>query len=57
MKLYTIEKRVNNTTIFYKVTYDSLSEKQKNHLGIKKIKTEKAKYLNRLKNTENIDKN
>lgn len=57
MKLYTIEKRVNNTTIFYKVSYDCLSEKQKNHLGIKKIKTEKAKYLNGLKNIENINKN
>ena len=57
MKLYTIEKRVNNTTIFYKVSYDCLSEKQKNHLGIKKIKIERAKYLNGSNNTENIDKN
>ena len=57
MKLYTIEKKVNNSIVFYKLPYYCLSEKQKNHLGIKKIKTEKAKYLNGLKNIENINTN
>ena len=32
MKLYVIEKRINNTTIFYKVPYICLSNKQKEHL-------------------------
>ena len=46
MKKYTIEKKINNTTIFYKVYYDCLSQKQKNHLGINKIRLEKTRYMN-----------
>ncbi len=37
MKVYTVEKRINNTTIFCKVPYDCLSLKQKQHMGIKKL--------------------
>ena len=36
---------------------DCLSQKQKNHFGIKKNKPEKETYLNELKNIENIIKN
>lgn len=57
MKLYTIEKRVNNTTIFCKVSYDCLSEKQKSHLSIKKNRYEKIKYVNKQENYENISIN
>lgn len=28
MKMYTIEKRINNTTIYCKVPYDALSQRQ-----------------------------
>ena len=57
MKLYTIEKRVNNTTIFCKVSYDCLSKKQKSHLSIKKNRYEKVKYVNKQENYENISIN
>lgn len=55
MKKYTIEKKINNTTIFYKVYYDCLSQKQKNHLGINKIRLEKARYMNTNELTENTN--
>ena len=28
MRMYTIEKRINNTTIYCKVPYDALSQRQ-----------------------------
>ena len=36
MKMYIIEKRINNTTVFCKVPYNCLSLKQREHIVIKK---------------------
>jgi len=57
MKMYTVEKRINNTTIFCKVPYDCLSLKQKQHMGIKKLRREKSKYLNSVEQEENVCNN
>ena len=56
MKVYTIEKRVNNTIIFCKVSYNCLSEKQKSHLSIKKFKKIK-KLRKNMKNMKNMNNN
>ena len=55
--MYRIEKRINNATTFCKVPYDCLSFKQKQHMGVKKLRREKSKYLNSGEQEENIRDN